>query len=474
MSFKYVKNHQQILSGSLDEESIGLRKLGLFALERAIESVRPSKLIKNALHIKDGALHIDKDKFGLREIKSIYLIGGGKASVEMALTLVEILEEAKIYNYKGLINIPDWETKKIIGINSKIIFNPASHPLPNKSGLEGTRKMVSLIENATKDDLIICLISGGGSALLPLPKRGISLKDLQEVNALLLACGASIQEINSVRKHLSDFKGGNLARKIYHSSGAPLISLIISDVVGNNLDSIASGPTVPDHTTFLDAKNILTRYGIFGRVPLSVQEVIDNGIMVPSLENPKDKDPCFDKVRNYLIGSVDVAVDDVITFLNSQDFICSYYSKNVIGEAKEYANDLVKLILGNIKKLNKEKRRIALIGTGELTVTIQGKGVGGRNQEMLLSFLKAIQTKRIEKKFLILAANLDGIEGNSHAMGALIDSFLNDEIQKQKIDIDTFLKNNDSNSVFKQMGTELISGATGCNVNDIIIALLRL
>ena len=333
--------------------------------------------------------------------------------------------------------------------------------------------MLEFVKKSSKKDLIICLISGGGSALLPSPKAGISLRDLQEVNSLLLASGASIHEINAVRKHLSDFKGGNLAKALFNSSGATLISLIISDVVGNNLDSIASGPTVPDRTTFKDAIDILKKYSIHYKVPKSVINSLEQGLKNKSLENPKYNDPCFRNVHNYLIGSVKSAVQEIITYLK-QDFITNYFSDNIIGEARDFGRNLYSIISEQMNENDFEnlQKSIALIGSGELTVTIKGVGIGGRNQEMLLSFLDFVNGKDFEDNFLVIGANLDGIEGNSKAMGSVVDNFTLKQIANRKLNTKEYLDNNDSNSFFKIINSEIITGPTGCNVNDLILILI--
>ena len=455
----------------IGKKRLELRKIGLEALELAIESVKPDILIKRIARLDNSLLSINDDKFDLTDFKTIYFLGGGKASAQMVLALIEIFNKSSITNYKGLINIPENLEFKNSETDNKVIFNYASHPIPNENGLNGTKAMFQLIEESTKKDLIICFISGGGSALLPLPKQNISLKDLQDVNSLLLASGASIHEINTIRKHISELKGGNLARKVYNSSGATLISLIISDVVGNNLDSIASGPTVPDATTYHDAKEILIKYSLMEKIPASVKDLIQRGQKNPQLETPKKGDKCFDNVYNYLIGSVDSAAIAITDFLNNHNFKTKYFSNKITGEAKEFGKFLFEKVSNEIK-IEMNNSRLALIGSGELTVTIKGNGIGGRNQEMLLSFLDKILYFPLNRNCLLIGANLDGIEGNSNAMGALIDNNVVEQVSNQNIELKNYLNNNDSNSFFKKVKTEIITGPTGCNVNDILLILI--
>lgn len=471
----FIKNTSQLLNKDLDGAQLNLRKIGLTCLEKALNSVKPKTILKNSILIQDNRLIINNDSYSLNDYDKIFIIGGGKASAMMLIGLEKILLNFPNIEYKGFINIPDGLEVNKSEITGRIKLNYASHPIPSETGLYGVKKMMELIKSASKNDLIFCLISGGGSALLPLPKKDIKLKDLQKINSMLLASGASIHEINTVRKHLSDIKGGNLAKKIYHTSGATLITLIISDVVGDDLGSIASGPTIPDLTTFNEAVNILKKYNIYEKIPPSIKEILKKGLINEELENPKPNNICFDNVHNYLIGSVESAAKDLLLFLKEMTFDVKYFSNQIVGEAKEFGKMLYQIITQeieeNVKGEKKDKK--ALIGTGELTVTIQGEGIGGRNQEMLLSFLDFIKDKNFNFNFLIIAANLDGIEGNSKAMGALVDNYILTRMVETHINIQKFLDNNDSNSLFKILESEIITGPTGCNVNDLILILIK-
>ncbi|MFO7797749.1 MAG: DUF4147 domain-containing protein [Promethearchaeia archaeon] len=468
-----IKNYSQIINRDISVKQKKLRKVALLALEKAIESVKAKNLIQNAIKIRDNNLIIQNDKYDLNKYGKIIFIGGGKATAQMATALEAIISRNfKEFSYEGMINIPEGLELNKKDQPKKIVINYATHPLPNENGLRGVKNMIKLVDNAKETDLIITLISGGGSALLPLPKEPITIDELRKVNLLLLESGANIHEINTIRKHLSDFKGGNLARKVHESSGATLISLIISDVVGDDLDSIASGPTVPDGSTYKQAIDILNKYNLLNQIPHSAKQILEEGNAKKTLENPKSNDPCFKNTNNYLIGSVKSAVKNLQKYFSQNSFVVNYYSNQITGEAKDYAENMYKLIQKKRKEMIKnEIEKLVLIGSGELTVTIKGGGIGGRNQEMLLSLINIMKNQEVNYPFLILGANLDGIEGNSKAMGALIDRNV---IQKAKDkDIQKYLKNNDSNSFFKKIGTEIITGPTGCNVNDIILGILR-
>lgn len=467
-----IKNAAELIGKDLNENQLFLRKVAIQALEVAISAVKPKSLIENSIRIRDNNLVIQNDEYKLKKYNKIYIIGGGKATAEMLVSFESILSKLEKLDYEGIINVPKGSVNPEMLGGNKIKINYASHPIPDENGLNGTKQMMRLIEKSQKNDLIFCLISGGGSALLTLPKRGISLKDLQEVNTLLLASGASIDNINIIRKHISDFKGGNLAKKVYNTSGATLISIIISDVVGDKLDSIASGPTIADNSTFNDAIEVLKEYNIYEKIPISVINHLEEQKLDDYEETPKFNDECFNNVHNYLIGSVKSAVCELKSFLKNQGFKTNYFSKNMVGEAKEYGKSLSALISQYLETINKDIKT-ALIGTGELTVTIRGSGIGGRNQEMLLSFLNTIKDKRCNYNFSIISVNLDGIEGNSKAMGALVDNYTLEQMISRRIDTEKFLGNNDSNSFFKLVETEIVTGPTGCNVNDLVLVLLQ-
>ncbi|TFG06418.1 MAG: glycerate kinase, partial [Promethearchaeota archaeon] len=468
----YIKNRNALLSKNLDNAQLKLRKIALNALDKAIDAVRPENLIKNSVKIEVSKLIVNNDTFDLKDYNKIYIIGGGKASALMLKELEKIFQHAPTLPFQGIINVPGNLELNLKDYSTNVEINRASHPIPNENGVKGTKKMMKIVENTTQNDLIICLISGGGSALLPLPRNGLSLNELQKVNSLLLASGASIHEINAIRKHLSKFKGGNLAKKIFEGSGATLISLIISDVVGDDLDSTASGPTVPDNTTFQDCLRILKKYDLTEQIPVSAKQILENGLNLVEKENPKNKDPCFTNVHNYLIGSVKSAVQAATKYLKEK-FHVDYFSDEIIGEASDFGKDLWKIISKKVEdfEVQNENMNLALIGSGELTVTIKGNGIGGRNQEMLLAFLEDLKDNDIHHNFSIIAANLDGIEGNSSAMGALVDNHILDQIHEKKLDLNIYLKNNDSNTFFKKINSEIITGPTGCNVNDLIIIL---
>ena len=252
-----IKNKAQLIENGETQLNQKARKLALTSLEAALNAVDPKQMLKSKLLLKNSTLKVDGYSFSLKKLENLYVVGGGKASGSMAEALEQILGKRVT---GGLVNVPHGTKNK----TSRIKLHGANHPVPDEAGIEGTRRMLDMVERAERNDLIICLISGGGSSLMPLPRGHISLADKREMTQALLKSGAAINEVNTVRKHISDFKGGWLAKKAYP---ATILNLILSDVVGDPLDFIASGPTVPDSTTFDDAIEILKKYNLWITLP---------------------------------------------------------------------------------------------------------------------------------------------------------------------------------------------------------------
>ncbi len=447
-----------------------LRSAGLNALINALNSVLPAKLLPKFISLTNNILSIQGNLINISEIPEIVIIGGGKASKGMCLSLLEIIEGKIPINV--MINLPYNQNPKFDSsfINSKtqIEFNFASHPIPDESGISGVRKMLDMIKNSSPKSLIFFLISGGGSALLPFPCPSISLQDLKLINQLLLDSGASISEINCIRKHLSKIKGGRLTKFFYPRRA---FSFILSDVVGNDLQVIASGPTVPDDSTFDDAVFICRKYNLWERIPKSIQIHIIKGKQGLISETLKTGSIFFDSITNIIIGSAEIASSIALQSLISKNFSTNIISKSLQGEASDFGKTVNALILKNLDK-NLPK---ALIGTGEFTVSLNGNGIGGRNQEMLLAFIIDVMKNptilNINLEFVVISFAFDGIEGNSPAAGAIIDSEMIRNIIYNQIDPINYLKNNDSFHFFQKLGANLVTGYTGTNVNDMIIIL---
>ncbi len=450
---KLIKNLEKLISNGGTLKNKKGRELVLKTMEEAIKSVLPRNLIKKNIIIKDQTLIIGNNyiNIDLNKVSNIYLIGGGKASKEMALGLLDILNDRI---NAGVINIPRGSQTNDL-TDKKIKFIETGHPIPTKEGMNGVLKMLEIVEKAKSDDLIFCLISGGGSALMPLPANGITINDLKIMNKILLGAGMPINEINVLRKHCSKVKGGQLVMK----NKAMFITLIISDVLNDPLDIIASGPSVPDESTFFEAMNIIKKYNLENKLPKSILNFIKDGLDGKALETPKKSDLIFKNVKNYVLGNLNIACESALNYAKKYGIPCKRISSSIEGEASQVGINL-------INELSLNKRPIVLIGGGETTVTLKGRGKGGRNQELILSAIRKIENEGI----IIGAIGTDGIDGNSDAAGAIADSSIAEKAKISSLDINKFLINNDSYNFFKKIGDGLIfTGYTGTNVNDLYI-----
>lgn len=404
-------------------------------------------------------LLVESIKLDLSSYDRIVVIGAGKASASMAAEIEHIMG-SRITS--GLVNVPDYLRARP---NLKTIkLHDATHPIPSKKGVKGVEKMLGLVRKPTKNDLIICLISGGGSALMPMPLEGLDLTDYQKVTNLLLESGAPISEINTIRKHLSAVKGGRLAQRFYP---ARILSLIISDVVGDPLDAIASGPTVPDTTTYRDAKRILLEHHLWNKIPKSARKIIETGISDRSKETPKENSKIFNHVSNVLVGSNKHSCACAAKFLKTQGYNTRILSTHVRGEAKEIG----KLYAGILSDMSENHSPAALVAGGETTVTIsEGGGLGGRNQELVLSCALGIENL---DGAVIASIGTDGVDGPTDAAGAIADGETIALARKKGLDASSSLENHDSYNFFKKTGNLIQTGPTGTNVNDITILAVR-
>ena len=424
-----------------------------------LKAVEPDQAVKRYVKVKEKILKIGQKKYNLDEINHIFVVGMGKAGFPMAKAIEEIIGDRIS---KGIVVVKYGYGGEL----KKIRILEASHPVPDEAGIKAAQKIANLVRNTDEKDLVICLISGGGSALLPAPVNGISLEEKQLTTELLLKCGASIQEINTIRKHLSWIKGGQLAKLIYPSS---LQALILSDVVGDELDAIASGPTVPDSTTFDESWEIIKNYNIQSQLPESVIKHIKMGKEGMLPETPKKEDPIFKKVDNLIIGSNILALEAAKEEATKLGYNCLILSSSIQGEARE----VVKVHAAIVKEISSSKNPVSapacVLSGGETTVKVRGEGLGGRNLEFSLA--ASIQIKGM-KNVLILSAASDGTDGPTDAAGAFADGLT----WSRAIDIgfnpQKFLNNNDSYHFFQQLGDLFITGPTNTNVMDIHILLV--
>jgi glycerate-2-kinase len=288
-----IKNKARLINNGETPLEQKARDLALKSLESAVEAANPKKLLQSKIFLEGSCLKVGARSLDLAKFKRVYVVGGGKAGTAMTQALEEVLGD---YITAGTVNIPYTSKRK----TRVVELNEASHPIPDKAGVKGTRRMLTIAKKARKDDLLVCLISGGGSSLMPLPRKGVSLRDKQALTEALLKSGASISEVNVVRKHLSAFKGGWLAKAAYP---ATVLTLILSDVMGDTLTSIASGPTVVDPSTFGDAISALEKYNLWGQTSPSIRKVLSDGAKGLLDETPKPCDPATQKVCNVIIGN---------------------------------------------------------------------------------------------------------------------------------------------------------------------------
>jgi len=440
------------------------RRHALSALDEAILASDPRLIIKKKLRITSkNHLQVDSFSLNLEQFERIFVIGGGKASAYMAQEVEKLLGDRIS---AGVVNYPDY--LKAIPRLHRIKLNKASHPVPDKSGEIGVERMIELTKSLNSNDLVMCLLSGGGSALMPLPVPGLTLTEKQKVTSLLLRAGAEIHDLNSVRKHLSGFKGGRLAEKL---QPATVLSLIISDVVGDDLSSIASGPTVPDDTTFGDAMKILKeKYGIWERIPRAARKVIEDGVAGKIEETPKPGSRVFDNVHNALVGSNKMTCVAAQESLRHSGYRTMILTTQIQGEASQIGGMLAS-IAGDIGKNGYPLAPpAAFVVGGETTVNVKGNGKGGRNQEVALA--ASLGIKNFAKTTVIASIGTDGVDGPTDAAGAIVDTNTVKRGLERKIDARTFLADNNSYAFFKKLDDLIVTGPTGTNVNDIMIAIV--
>lgn len=427
---------------------------------------RAFEIFKTALHTADPydsvKRHADRILSNYKKwgCESLYVIGFGKAACHMAKAVEDCMS--------GMISAGTAITKYgHCGPElKKVRVFEAGHPVPDENGLKGADEAVRLLRSAGENTLVVCLISGGGSALLVSPYEGITLDEKQGVTRLLLNAGADINELNTVRKHISKVKGGRLA-EIAHP--ARIISLILSDVIGDRLDVIASGPTSPDSSSYQEAIRVMDKYSLREKAPQNVINILERGAAGLIPETPKSGSAVFGRVENIIIGSNKKALEASKNKAAELGLHAEIISSEVSGEAKEAGKWLAAKAM-ELKKSGKQERPACLISGGETTVTVTGSGLGGRNTELALSFAMAIEGV---DGVTLLSAGTDGTDGPTDAAGAVVSGQTAAKAKAAGIDPEEYLTNNDSYSFFKKTGGLLITGPTGTNVMDLQVMLIE-
>ncbi len=442
-----------------------LRDLASNIFQAGVTAAAPYKAVQRCLKAENGRLKILLNEPGQSRTDSwskIHLIAFGKAAcpmVKAALACIpaNLLGRAiAVTNYE---NVTPIEGVNVIG---------AAHPLPDESGYNAAKECADIAKCAKAGELVLALVSGGGSALIPYPVEPVSLAEKIRTTDLLLASGANINQINCVRKHLSQLKGGGLARL---AAPADIHALILSDVIGDDLSVIASGPTVPDETTFSEAIAILNTKNIWQQIPESVRYHLDIGQDGKVAETPKPNDPIFTKSRHTLIGSNSISINAIMASAREQGFVPYLYSDTLCGEAKGVAEDLLQHVKKQISKTG--NKPLAILAGGETTVTLKGNGKGGRNQEMALAFAIHAQEQGLPGSWVFLSGGTDGRDGPTDAAGGIVDSGTIQRIQAASLNPANLLANNDSNTALNASRDLLITGATGTNVADLQVLLIQ-
>jgi glycerate 2-kinase len=427
----------------------------------AVDAVRPESCIARVVARQGGLLTIGRTSIDLDRIDKLYLVGAGKASAAMAAA-VEVLLRDRIS--AGRICVKYGHDAPL----EHCQLYEAAHPVPDSRGSEAAEAILELAGQASSRDLVICLISGGGSALLPLPLPGLSLADKQATTRLLLASGATIHEVNTIRKHLSAIKGGRLAKA---AAPARVISLLLSDVVGDDLDVIASGPTVPDSSTYADCLKVLERRHLLDKIPATVRQTVERGAAGKIADTPSAGDPAFERVTNLVVGSNQDALAAARITARKLGYSPLILTSRLEGEARDAARFLAQILTEVRHSGNPMAPPICLLSAGETTVTLSGNGKGGRNTELALAAAKYLA--RVPHTVL-LSGGTDGNDGPTDAAGAIVDGDTLARATAKYLDPVEALANNDSYSLLAATGDLLITGPTRTNVMDLQVGLVGL
>ncbi len=427
--------------------------------QAGIAEALSDKLIRRHVRVGNSILTLGNQSFDLRSIKNIYVMGAGMASAfiakEVETTLGDLITEGHVivkYGHSCPLKY--------------IKLTEAGHPTPDANGVKGTAEILRIARKATTDDVVLCLLSGGGSSLMADYPNGAQLEDLIQVNRLLVGCGADITEINAVRKHLSQIKGGQLAKAVYP---ARMISLVLSDVIGDPLDVIASGPTVPDPSSFQDAMDIVKKYNLTSKMPSVLLKHLADGVEGRIPETPEEGDPVFEKMQNIIIGNNAIALRAAFHRAAEFDLETKIVNSTLSGDAALVAKNIVSEAV-KIQSLSLRARNVCLLFGGETTLKVTGSGLGGRNQHLALAAAIELENK---PGITLLAAGTDGTDGPTDATGAVVDSQTVSQAKAKGMAANQHLKEFDSYPFFQKAGGHIITGPTLTNVMDMIVVIVE-
>ncbi len=453
-----IRDFEALVNNGRTEPDRRARRLALAAAEAAVRAADPRIAIRKCVSASERYAEVSGVQVDLSG--AVYVLGAGKATGRMAEAIEGLLDGRIV---AGAINVLRG-TEGVFSLQ-RIAAHPAGHPIPDEGTIEGTRRILELAERAGEGDVVFALISGGGSALMELPQRGISLEDLKRMNDVLIKSGATIQEINAVRKHVSRVKGGQLARA---ARPAQVVGLIVSDIVGDPVDSIASGPTAPDPTSFEDAWEVLEKYDIVDEMPESVVEVLRRGLRGELPETPKPGDEVFDGVHNVIVASNSRAVAEAARALAQEGVSVVNLGSFIEGEARHVGRALAGILQAAKVQGVPAEPPVAIVSGGETTVRVTGSGKGGRNQELVLG---AVEKLSDLEGAALLSIGTDGIDGVTDAAGAIADGRTLDRALKAGMKPSTFLRDNNSYEFFRRLGDLILTGPTYTNVMDVQVAV---
>jgi len=450
MSSRYIRNRDGL-------EYSNLHKLALDIVEHGLYAADPYFAVLKS--VKRAGKTIVVNGMNFEVYGSVHVIGFGKASKRMAMALYEVLGDLVA---GGVVISPEGSER--IGPIDIVV---GDHPIPGKNTLEASQRLLRYLDEAVhRHDIVFVLISGGGSALFEIPADEITLEELGMLTRELMKRGADIVELNAVRKHLSLVKGGKL---LHFIKAEKVISLIVSDVVGDRLDTIASGPTASDETTFFDAYEVLKRYGLWDSAPSSIRQYIERGMRGEVPETLKQGDKLLEKVTNIIIASNRISLEAMASKAKESGFNPLILSPYIEGEAR-HVGKVLGAIIKSVKELGHPiPPPAAILAGGETTVTVRGSGIGGRNQELCLSLAMTIEGLG---NVVAVCIGSDGIDGTSPAAGAIVDGYVVKQAREQGLDPLAYLENNDSYTFFNKLRRAIITGYTGTNVNDLFVALV--
>ena len=460
----FIQNSEDLLKLTRNDTEKKVMNVFLASINDLLAFAQPSTIMSDSIIFDDNILKVSGNSVDLSSYENFYLVAFGKASQTMSSWMVDTFP----LSFSRIIIVsPEEIQSRFTSMPSCQCFR-GGHPIPNEQSVLAAEEVLKLLQTLTEIDLCFFLISGGGSALLEIPDFNISLQDYHLLQKVLLSCGAPIQEINTIRKHFSKVKGGKLASL----SNTNIMSFIISDVIGGDPSSIASGPTVPDETTWKDCETIFQKYDLFQSLPEVFGHLICQG--VNGLINETPSDPVlFSKTYNYVIGD-NIKLLDFIKEKLSSNYPVEILDYRISGEARIVGDELAKKAMQRYSEVQKHDEGLSLsflLFGGETTVTLSSSaGVGGRNQELALSF---VLSSNAHKSLFLASFGTDGIDGNSKATGAIVGPFTFTN-EHSKNDANKSLSSNDTNSFLKKYGGELLTGHTGTNMMDIGIICIAM